>query len=315
MKHALLLGNGLNRLAGGVDWAKLLQGLVPPGHQAPGMSSLTMEFEKIYAEWNVEAINKELLSKYEMKKWIRDRFYTEEKKTNKCEGEKQDDNCQLLRDFTMLPVKHILTTNYDYDLEKAIDPDFKRDKSPAKTKERLCSLKRKLIPDGRPVQEASKVVWHIHGEIGGPESICLGYEHYCAQLAAMRQLLTTPNDNLPGGPYLTRFLEKGDFNPNSWLTLFFTHNIHIIGLSLSFLEIDLWWLLTYRHQYQLRHSQAPKNKIIYYCPSTPKAEKPQEEVMLMPSLGVEVMALGMGLEDWNTFYSLALAAVHQYCLK
>ena len=32
----------------------------------------------------------------------------------------------------------------------------------------------------------------------------------------------------------------------SWIDLFFTHDIYIVGLKLDTNEIDLWWLLTYR---------------------------------------------------------------------
>jgi hypothetical protein len=227
-----------------------------------------------------------------------------------------------LPEFTRLPVKHILTTNYDYNLEKAVNPQFLREKSPEKTKEKHYSLYRKIMPNGQSSRESAKVVWHIHGEAEASESICLGYEHYCAQLTAMRQLMTKPLPKtrpktlaeLPKGegPYLNRFLEKRDHEPDSWLTLFFTHHIYIVGLSLSFMEIDLWWLLTYRRQYQLRRSQGPKNKIVYfYKPNNkPNGREQEAEIMrLMSAMGAEIRVLASKEEDWSAFYRRALNSI------
>jgi hypothetical protein len=308
MESVIFLGNGLNRLTGKVDWANLIKCLsVGRGRGRPGLddgilSSWPLEFEKIYCERN--RTDKETVSKNDLKKEIKEKIEDGGKKL-----QEPPESSSLIQEFTGLPVKHILTTNYDYNLEKAVNPQFRREKSPEKTKEKLFSLYRKIMPDNRPSREAGKVVWHIHGEIGGLESICLGFEHYCAQLAAMRRLLTRPHKDLPGGPYLNRFLETGDLDPCSWLTLFFTHHIHIVGLSLSLMEIDLWWLLVYRFQYQLRHTRAPKNRIIYYHRSVGQDEKLQDELQLMSAFRVETRALGSGREGWSAFYRQALGAV------
>jgi len=307
MKSSLLLGNGLNRLAVTLDLPDLMDFLADGKRTNRGKSgdsepSWPLKFERIYSERNIKH-GKETVSKSLLKQQIRDWLENILPPVNVW---------PLLKDFTTLPVKHILTTNYDYNLEKAVNPQFRREKSPEKTKEKLYSLYRKITPDGHSSRETAKVVWHIHGEIGAPESICLGFEHYCAQMAAMRQLLTKPHRELPGRTYINRFLENREQEPTSWLTLFFTHHIYIIGLSLSFMEIDLWWLLTYRLQYQLRHPQAPKNKIVYFCRN---GDEPEAEICeLMYALGLEIRTLPLGtkgddLEKWSAFYRLALNSI------
>ena len=301
-KNVLLLGNGLNRLAGAVDWAGLMDCLGPDKDQGQGpggqsLSSWPLEFERIYGEKNKGQADKEAVTKYQLKQYIQAGL--QKILAPVCAW-------PLQSEFANLPVKHILTTNYDYNLEKAVNPQFRREKSPDKTKEKLFSLYRRIRPDPSP--EAPKAVWHIHGEAEAPESICLGFEHYCAQLAAMRNLLTKPfeeRDDEP--PYLNRFLAVAgdDYEPESWPTLFFTHNVFIVGLDLSFMETDLWWLLAYRRQYQLRHPQAPRNKIVYFHPSG----EAREEMKLMPALEVSPQAFEVGNGDWKAFYSRVLESV------
>jgi hypothetical protein len=310
MKSALLLGNGVNRLSKAMDLSGLMHFLATGGMQKtrkPGgeLLSWPLEFERIYSEKNKNQ-NLKAVSKSDLKKKIREWLKKSLSSVNEW---------SLLSEFTSLPVKHILTTNYDYNLEKAVNPHFNRKKSPEKTKQKLYSLYRKIMPDGQPSSEATKVVWHIHGEAEAPESICLGYEHYCGQLAAMRQLLTQPESKttpqyqvgLPKKTYLNQFLGNRDQEPDSWLTLFFTHHIYIVGLSLSFMEIDLWWLLTYRRQYQIENPQEPKNKIVYFCHS---GHEPEAEIStLMSAMGLEIKAVGSKEEDRCAFYRRALKSV------
>lgn len=53
---------------------------------------------------------------------------------------------------------------------------------------------------------------------------------------------------------------------NSWVNRFFTDDIYIIGLGLSFEELDLWWLIdkwaTFQ-KYRKSRFLPPTNKIFY----------------------------------------------------
>ena len=76
---------------------------------------------------------------------------------------------------------------------------------------------------------------------------------------------------------------------NSWVDLFFTRDIHIIGLRLDFIEIDLWWLLTYwADQIIKKNNSNIKNKIYYYIPQK-HTGKANGKIELLGNLGVEVI--------------------------
>ena len=84
----------------------------------------------------------------------------------------------------------------------------------------------------------------------------------------MRSLLSKRNsDDKTDSLYIERILNGREKAPEElWPTLFFTSDIAIMGLGLSFSEIDLWWLLAYRASFFLRDSpcEVKKNSIIYF---------------------------------------------------
>lgn len=175
----------------------------------------------------------------------------------------------------------ILTTNYDYALEKSIQSDFlsKKQKLAVNRLERKFSLKRAY----RLNNQSS--VWHIHGELESSrnvsktskeykeESIMIGYEHYSDYLERIRE-----NINGKKGKRISdnqsiisrlKYNTTGDF----WTDALFTHNLDIIGLGLDFSENHLWWLLNRRATLIRNNSSNPQdekvrinNQIKYYYP-------------------------------------------------
>ena len=102
-------------------------------------------------------------------------------------------------------------------------------------------------------------------------SINLGFEHYGGQLQQMRNNVvsgtTYSSPQAPKLPLLRR-LKQGPIQEHSWLDLFFTKDIHIFGLSLDFVETDLWWLLTYRARQKFQRNTVPvPNHLYYYIPA------------------------------------------------
>jgi hypothetical protein len=102
-----------------------------------------------------------------------------------------------------------------------------------------------------------------------PATISLGFEHYCGQLQDLRNYVVSGTNyktkNYHNDP-LTKRLSTLKGDPESWVDLFFTKEIHIIGLCLDFIEIDLWWLLTWRAKLMSQKRMNLKNSIIYYIP-------------------------------------------------
>lgn len=170
----------------------------------------------------------------------------------------------------------ILTTNYDYGLEKSFASEFfefKRELSQNK-QEIKFSLKRHY--------KLKSNIWHIHGELFdsrnlsegskyyNEESIMIGYEHYTSYLEKIQEnfkgksgIRAIENQGL-----LTRIKNKnlGMF----WTDIFFSHNLDIIGQGLDFSENHLWWIINQRanliRKYNEKHGVLVDNRIRYFYP-------------------------------------------------
>jgi len=176
-----------------------------------------------------------------------------------------------------LPYNDILTTNYDYSLQKSISEDFltAKDKLAINKQERKYSLKR-----GYSVSD--KTIWHIHGELYdslsyselskyyNEESIMIGYEHYTSYLERIQENIKgkSGSQKVDNQSLMIR-LRNGEQSPY-WTDIFFTHNLDIVGQGFDFSENHLWWLINYRAN-AMRNTK-PKyevkinNKIRFFYP-------------------------------------------------
>ncbi|WP_269845124.1 SIR2 family protein [Geothermobacter hydrogeniphilus] len=156
----------------------------------------------------------------------------------------------------------MLTTNYEFTLEKPALNKSVNLKNSGAVSEQKYSLFRQFEISG-------KRFWHIHGDANHPQSIALGYEQYSGYLQNMRNYMVSgTKDNYKSIKLeaLIKRLKRGDYSITSWIDLFFSHDIHILGLGLDFVEIHLWWLLTYRARVLNGHKLSRRNKIYYYYP-------------------------------------------------
>jgi len=158
----------------------------------------------------------------------------------------------------------VLTTNYEFTLEQSRAGVEARLDNEGIVGERRYSLFRHYNCNGSRF-------WHIHGDAAHPASITLGYEHYSGYLQNMRNYIVTGT----GETYrkvrfdpLVKRLKRGEKESNSWLDLFFSHDVHIVGLGLDFVEIHLWWLLTYRARAMNGSKLLQRNNIHYYYPTS-----------------------------------------------
>lgn len=272
MKAALLIGNGLNRCYedndSQISWSSLLQ-KIADHHEVAFISknSFPLEFECL-----VNSI-------CEKKDLLFDKVLTDAKKTIATHVESlMPPNNSIHYRFMDLPIDEIMTTNYDYVLERAISPDEPFFSTDTATK---YSLRRKAAFH-------NKQFHHIHGEARKPSTLCLGYEHYAGYLANMR-------DYVKNTAKMQTALQQGNLSRNdSWIDLFFTHDIHIVGLTLDVCEIDLWWLLTYRAQ--LFHTNPNihknlKNEITLYSTKDPKSKEFFAQKALFERLHVNVVSI------------------------
>ncbi len=277
-KTAYLFGNGINRVkdpsADRYEWSNLLQDL---NKEFTGSKILHMD-KKPFPMFYDEIVNF-AVKKGKGESLIKDTIQ------KKIELLKTNDR---YNDFKNLKCDQILTTNYDYLIEKSLDLNWK--KSPVTKHEKFYSLSRY-----QPTLQTK--VWHIHGERADKRSILLGFRHYINYSAKVKERAELCIYGLKS---------KTKHNFESWVDLFFTHNIKIVGLSMLFTEYPLWWLLAYRHY----KSNSDKkiiinNTITLIVPKTSIIEK-MELVGMLNAYGIELKTVDVKKGDYETFYKKVL---------
>lgn len=246
----LLVGNGLNRAANLLNspaWDSLVEELGRRAH-CPGLNltekALPLAFEEILGS-------------------CRGRNGLSEREVKRIAAEQVGyiSRSPIHERLTALPVKHILTTNYDYALQV-------KGAGLSSTPERKFSLFR-----ATPYLEAdvSRIVWNIHGEAQHPDTLLLGHDHYVRYAGRILEYLrrrekpTTSTRSWSvsdatspltiGNLDFERDPKQGEPPHFSWVDLLLTRDVHIVGLGLDFSEVILWWLLTVRSrkEEQLKH--------------------------------------------------------------
>jgi len=254
---SILFGNGVNlTLADFPTWKKLLDDIHPDID-----TTNTLQYENIY----VQTINGG---------WFDDgsrlpEYHLKEKIAQKLREErwvKAARNSQVYKALKDSRVDHFLTTNYENYL---LDLYGKKNVGKSKNNtEKLYSIRRSYDLRG-----GIKQYWPIHSEYCYPQTIMLGMDQYGGYLGKIDSWVKGNYAKLP--PQSTdshgmnnmaaRLRLEDDLKiPYSWVDLFFMSELHIIGLGLSYDEIDLWWLLTYRKR--LKQKVNFENHIVYHEP-------------------------------------------------
>lgn len=187
-----------------------------------------------------------------------------------------------------------LTTNYDYCIERALDPKF----DPHQFKH----LKRPKYSLYRYNLVHKTKVWHIHGEcdngysgklVNFPEaSILIGFEHYADYFEKVHHLLKDPS-----GKGLSVLMDNALEN---WVHLFFTRDIDILGFGLDFTETHLWFIINFRARLRRKGAKL-LNKIRWIIPEF-SANKQRDKIEILTSLGIEVTLIPAPDQDYSTFY-------------
>ncbi len=279
--RALLIGNGVNQLdrEQSVSWGDLLDQLKQDFQIDVELNNPFKPFPLGFEEMlHRKGGGNEFLSKLRnLKKAIRRNIDTQ------LAG--KDGFNEYHRRIMQLGYSDVLTTNYDYALQKSIMDDFLDRKAglAQNRQESKFSLKRAYH-----LKEQDVRVWHIHGELYDSrnlsrdgiyyheESIMIGYEHYASYLEKIqdnfngfRNARKPENQGL-----LTRI--KNNTHSRFWTDIFFTHHVDIIGQGLDFSENHLWWLLNQRANLMRmpdnRFDLHIDNVIRFYYPVLPKNE-------------------------------------------
>lgn len=284
-ERVLLIGNGINNISVEYTWKVLIEELIDHiGAKNKIQVNEDKPFPLLYEEISVKAAEKGIPIESEIKKIIGE-------KVKKFQPNK------LHTEFSNLSIQNILTTNYDLTFENTLNSSSKMFNNCGTVKESRYSIFRHYKVKG-------KNIWHIHGDVNSPNSITLGYEHYSGYLQQMRNYIVTGTGNSYKKKYkpLTKRLKNGKLNDSeSWLDFFFTKDIYIIGLTLDFVEIHLWWLLTFRQRARLINKMDLNNKIVYFYPDT-FADKIKNKIQLLESLDIETVSCKYNKENEADYY-------------
>ena len=308
VKKILFVGNGINRVNTPYSWENLLQDLIARLNlgnqiriQSPFQKPLTLFFEEIKLLYR-DNINAQL-EKEKTKKAL-DEIH---KTLSTLIQEKYKTPCQIHRNIVTWAAVHqrpILTTNYDYTLEIACGNKH-RDNSPFQ--ERRYSVFRRRLCEGN---QGSVEIWHLHGEVSHPRTLMLGHEHYAGYIQKLRNYLTvgvehkhreerqkklylSPLKENPGVPPGEQKQGKQRQDPiYSWVDLFLFHEVHMMGFSLDFSEIHLWWLIVNK---MWKRKEYPWGNLVYHYVyprnkrnNTEIPERDQAKISILKSYGAIV---------------------------
>lgn len=289
MKNSIFFGNGINRLSSrNISWNALLDNIKEGRRFQDDRLPNTMIYERIIMERppiGIDVLYDEFRVKEEISRLMN-----------------SIDPCEIYTDLFQLDCDNFITTNYDYAFIESVRnlPNVKLPIYEFSTED-VYSIRR--LKEIRFEMQLKKDYWQIHGEIRKPATIMLGLDHYCGSIGKI--------DNYIKGGYkyqnehetvseisMQEKLIDQTFNKSSWIELFFTSNIHILGFTFDFSEVDLWWILNKRARMKrtdILHDKI-SNKIYYYC-----SEIDEQKKGLFESLGIEVIITNLSDKESKYF--------------
>lgn len=282
LPRALLLGNGINLLdpSQAISWGALLETLKNRYAIEVDLNNVFKPFPLAFDELAMRKMGgNSIESKLKnLKQGIRQSL---EEQLNHKKGYNQ-----FHEQVMHLGYQDLLTTNYDYGLEKSVVPHFLTQKHlwALNRQERALSLKR-----GYRLPHSNAKVWHIHGELWdarehgrgssyAEESIMIGYGHYSNYLDQIQEHFEGKYKK--GAPTKLNLVARlrTDVESPYWMDRVFTHNLDILGLGLDFSENHLWWLLNQRASIKksrtFKKENLIQNEVRFFYPRLNRSSEP-----------------------------------------
>lgn len=268
---ALFIGNGINRVAPtSVSWGSLLENLSQKFNVDIDLQNDLKPFPLAFEEMLIDKLGTNPYDKLKNMKRHIGHILTE--------ADTDASHLELHAGIMQCGIPEIITTNYDYNLERSIMADFD-------SRKRQLALNNQESKHSlfRGYRIENVTVRHIHGEVRhnrkltgtnnySEESIMIGFEHYADYALKIQDLIYGLKDkrrytNTEG--ILGRMALEQPVK--SWTDLFFTHNMHFVGFTLDFSESHLWWLLMQRQEIIKKFSKENfiKNTITFHYPEMP----------------------------------------------
>lgn len=266
--NTILFGNGLNLLSNSDSWDELVNRITIEKNETKLPN--TLQFEAHLCSMNHYKVESEKLLKKEI-----------------CEKMKDYQSNEIYDRLANLQVSNFITTNYDFCFQSSLMKNGHVANGGSHI-EKAYSLKRYV--DFVDDNSNFKRIWYIHGELNRPNSIILGHKQYCDYTAKIVDYISKSCWNIDN-------MIEVKTDAQSWIDLFFCSNIYMIGFGLSYEEIDLWWLLSYRKRLQKLNPTICNNRIVYF------GECKQGKKELLETLGIELLSSSQNeyIEKYNDY--------------
>lgn len=192
----------------------------------------------------------------------------------------------------------ILTTNYDYLLEKsdAAISEFMRNKQYKKEAFRPIRTRKgrsgftPFYPwhsyySDKEVKDVNKefAIWHLHGFCEYPSSIRLGLSDYMGIVGKARMWF----HKAAGNPFHKRKNIEKWVGRNSWLDILLSNHLLLVGIDLGSQETSLRWLLLEREKLFRRYPALRKKT--YYVVTKGRDHFPKGKKLLFDKLKIELI--------------------------
>ena len=317
----LLLGNGIYRAFHGEEesWESML-GYVKNRFEKDGvdlnikpsaLDSYTLYFEYLYACWK-KSKWKSKNQGNEIKMWGEFSGKLQEYLSEKYDSPEYTACSKYINSFIWNHYNVVLTTNIDNRLEKSNE-----DAKPFAKKWGMSSGNKTTYSAYRLKVNGQKKIFYMHGSVDRKRSICFGLNHYLGeqkcQYDCLHGLLNQEREmmlRLLMGEVVAA--DKKEELEKSWLYHFLFNDVDIIGQGLSNDEIDIWWMIEKRFQYNLIQSienDNPngkkvinrKNTIRYFYPSR-EIEKSKPKVELLRAF--DIVPVVIPCSTYREFYKI-----------
>lgn len=192
--------------------------------------------------------------------------------------ENSDQLSSFIQDYILsIPVTDIITTNYSYEIEKTIKPNYSisyANSARKKIKDGSKRQKQFMIYRYNQLQNSPRI-WHIHGEACTPSTITMGGYYYGKLLYTIQEYISHRMR------YLRASQNEGfEIQNVNWIDLFLTRDVYTLGYGIDLSEIDFWWLVCFKKR------NFPDTKIYVY---EPNLEKSNEKRLMAEVYGIELM--------------------------
>ncbi|MCD8043444.1 MAG: SIR2 family protein [Tannerellaceae bacterium] len=296
-KQTVFFGNGFNRVYDLLpDWNSLLNEIANDNAPFNNKIPYTLQYESLLLgqpSRSTDLITNNGIPITNNGEFLMNSTNTELKiKTNICKRlSLTTSTIDLYMKLSDLDVENYITTNYDYYLRDTFKSNNSISIHPH-NEEKVYSIRRKI--DLLKNDKILCSIWHIHGEVDNPKSLMLGLDHYCGYVGKIDSYLKGKYKEVTED-IETRIKNKLCNADISWIDLFFSTDVHIVGFGLDYCETDIWYILNKRKRFFWKNPDLPKNKVFFYGDLREDTDK----IYLLQKIDVEYIEVKVENYDYE----------------